>query len=114
MTLISDVLPSEQECTSSNSLDSGDTACSGTPDPIPQEVGGSLQLGGHEPNHESIRRPITGRWHPYAYGSEVKQGLPETSACFSAPEEFLIALTYGGESEWVKKVLADASLRLAA
>ena len=46
--------------------------------------------------------------------SEVKQGLPETSACFSAPEEFLIALTYGGESEWVKKVLADASLRLAA
>jgi hypothetical protein len=26
-----------------------------------------LQLGGHEPNHESIRRPITGRWHPYAY-----------------------------------------------
>ena len=34
---------------------------------------------------------------------------------FRAPEGFLIALTYGRESEWVKNVLAaDASLRLAA
>jgi len=94
--------------------DSGDTACSGPPDPIPQEVGGSLQLVGHEPNHESIRRPIIGRRQPYANRSEVRQGLPETSACFSTREEFLIALTDGRESEWVKTVLADASLRLAA
>jgi hypothetical protein len=35
---------------------------------------------------------------------------------FRAPDGFLIALTYGLDSEWVKNVLAagDASLRLAA
>jgi hypothetical protein len=47
-------------------------------------------------------------------GRKSSRVYRKTSACFSAPEEFLIALTYGGESEWVKKVLADASLRLAA
>jgi len=62
----------------------------------------------------SICRTITGLRHPYASRSEVRQGLPETSAHFSAPEEFLIGLNYGRESEWVKKVLADASLRRAA
>ena len=33
---------------------------------------------------------------------------------FRAPNGFLIALTYGRESEWVKNALAAASLRLAA
>jgi hypothetical protein len=82
LTLISDVLPSEQECASSNSLDSGDTACSGAADPISQGLGGSLQLSGHEPNHESMCRPIAGRRHPYANGSEVRQGLTGNQCMF--------------------------------
>ena len=72
LTLISAVLPSEPECTSSHSLHSRDIACSAPPDPIPQAVGGSPSPGGHEPNHESICRPITGRRHPeHLVGSQA-------------------------------------------
>jgi transposase len=39
-------------------------ACSHPSDPVPQTLGGSLQLGCYEPDHEPIRRPTTGLRHP--------------------------------------------------
>jgi hypothetical protein len=49
---------------------------------------------------------LPGLRHPRACRSEVRQGLPDSSECFSRAGGFLIALTYGRESEWVKNVLA--------
>ena len=54
-------------------LASGALAGSHPLDPVPQTVGGSLQLGGYEPNHGTICRPIAGLRHSYPRGSKVRQ-----------------------------------------
>lgn len=53
-------------------------------DPIPQTLGSSLQSCCYEPNHQSICRLIARPSYSYACRSQVRQGLPDTSECFSS------------------------------
>src|SRR5205809_6896960 len=82
------------------------------PDAVSQKVASSLQSCGYESDQQSIRTSLArlrnrvGRKSGRVYRTPVN--------VFRAPNGFLIALTYGRESEWVKNALAAASLRLAA
>jgi len=96
----------------SRHLASRDPAGSHPPNPIPQTVGGSLQLGCLEPRYEPIRRPIARLGILTHVGRKSGKLYRTLVNVFRATEGFLIALTYGRESEWVRNVLAAGGCEL--
>src|ERR1700733_3854916 len=68
----------------SGHLASDNPADSDPPDPIPQKVGGSLQLGCHQPHHQPIRSTIAWFRYSYACRAEVRQNLPDARECLSS------------------------------
>ena len=75
-------------------------------------MGRSIQLGCYEPHHEQIRRS-TGRLRILKHVGRKSGRVYRTPVnVFRAPDGFLIALTYGRESEWVKNVLAAGGCEL--
>jgi hypothetical protein len=98
-------------------LASGARARSHPPDPLPQKpwvAAFNLAVTNRITSRFAARLPgfgiltHVGRKSGWVYRTPVN--------VFRAPEEFLIALTYGRESEWVRNVIAaeDASLKLVA
>ena len=61
----------------------GNPAGSNSPDPVPQNVGGSLQSSFYEPDYEPFRHPTARLRHSYACRSRVRQTLPDASERFS-------------------------------
>jgi hypothetical protein len=74
--------------------------------------GSSLQLGGYDPNHEPIRRPIVQLRHPYACRSEVRHGLPDASECFSSAGGVPDCAHLWTGSEWVRNVIVAGGCQL--
>jgi len=94
-------------------LASGNPAGSDPPYPIPQTLDSSLQLGCYETNYEPIfaaRLPGFGILTNVGRKSGRLYRTPVN--VFRAPDGFLIALTYGRESEWVRNVDAAGGCQL--
>jgi hypothetical protein len=75
----------------------------------------AFQFGGYEPDHWPIRRPIAGLLHSDPRRSKVRKSgrLHRTPVnVFRVPEGFLIALTYGRESQWVRNAVAAGACQL--
>ena len=88
----------------------GNPAGRNAPDAVSQKVASSLQSCGYESDQQSIRTSLArlrnrvGRKSGRVYRTPVN--------VFRAPNGFLIALTYGRESEWVRNVLAAGGCEL--
>jgi len=93
-------------------FDSGNSASSESPDPVPQKVGSGFNL--------AVTNRITSRFAARLPGFAILTHVGRKSGrvyqtpvnVFRVPEGFVIALTYGRESEWVKNVLAAGRCEL--
>ena len=90
----------------------GNPAGSDPPDPVPQTLGTAFNL--------AITNRITSRFAARLPGFGIlthvgrKSGRADRTPVnvFRTPEGFLIALTYGRESQWVRNVLAAGKCEL--
>ena len=91
---------------------SGNSAGRNPPDAVSQKVASSLQSCGYESDQQSIRTSLARLRNRYSCRPEVRRVYRTPVNVFRAPNGFLIALTYGRESERVRNVLAADGCQL--